>query len=96
MTQPDQGRPVSRGDPEWLVSPGLPPEARQQLRSLLNSERLTPEVADLLAKFMKDLQQIEKATASPEPCPMLAKCVDYHGPCPELTWCRNFSFRVAL
>ena len=84
MTQPDQGRPVSRGDPEWLVSPGLPPEARQQLRSLLNSERLTPEVADLLAKFMKDLQQIEKATASPEPCP------NHYQPCPELTSCGKF------
>ena len=96
MTQPDQERPIGRHEPEWLLSPGLHPAARQQLQSLLDSERLTPEVADLFAKFMKDLRQIEKAAVSAEPCPMLAKCIDYHGPCSQLTWCRNFSFRVAL
>lgn len=54
MTQSEEhARPIARRDVEWLISPDLPSGVRLQLSSILDSERLNPEVLQLLAKFMK-------------------------------------------
>jgi hypothetical protein len=95
MTEPNQQeQSVARHDPEWLLSPSLPPGARLQISSLIEAEQLTPEVLELLAKFMKDLQQIEKKPA-PDPCPKLEVCEVHKGPCSALTSCGTFTLKVA-
>ena len=83
-----------RREPEWLISPDLPQGARSSL-TVLSTQRLSPEVLELLAKFMKELQAIEKKGTPPvDPCPKLTQCIDYHRPCPELTYCGTFSVKA--
>jgi len=98
MSQQDQqGKLTARQGSEWLISPELTPGARLQLSSLIEAERLTPEVLELLAKFTKELEQIEKGTPpAPDPCPKLDSCQDYHKPCTVLTWCGTFSVKARL
>ena len=93
QNQPEQM--VSRSDPDWLLSPSLPPGARLQIGSLIEAERLTPEVLALLAKFMEDLQKIEKEKTSVDPCPKLDHCTTMVGPCSVLTQCGKFTLKVA-
>ncbi|MFI5015217.1 MAG: hypothetical protein ACHQAY_23015 [Hyphomicrobiales bacterium] len=96
MTQPEKQGPSSmqqRG--EWLIAPNLAPGARLQISSLLEAEELTPEVLELLAKFTRKLQAIERAAPAAEPCPKLDHCDIYAKPCPELTFCGQFSPKVA-
>lgn len=96
MTQPDkQERSATRQRSDWLISPDLTPGARLQIGSLIEAERLTPEVLELLAKFMKELQQLEKDTPPVDPCPKLEHCDTYHKPCTALTFCGEFSVKVA-
>ena len=96
MTEPNQQeRSVARHDPEWLLSPSLPPGARLQISSLMEAEQLTPEVLELLAKFMKDLQQIEKEKPPTDPCPKLETCETHKGSCSVLTSCGTFTLKVA-
>jgi len=95
MTQSEeQARPIARRDVEWLISPDLPSGVRLQLSSVLDSERLNPEVLQLLAKFMKELQQVAKDTPPTDPCPKLEQCQDYHKPCTVLTYCGSFGVKV--
>jgi hypothetical protein len=68
----------------------LPAGARLQLSSVIDAERLTPEVFELLAKFMKELQQIEKGTPPVDPCPNLTGCQTYNKPCSALESCGKF------
>ena len=91
MAQSDQQDPAAReASPNWLIAPELSPGARVQISSVLEAEQLTPQVLELLAKFMKELQQIERGAPPVEPCPVLNDCKDYHHPCPNLTWCGKF------
>ena len=93
QNQPEQL--VPRKEPEWLLSPNLPPGARLQISSLIEAERLTPEVLELLAKFMKDLQKIERQQARIDPCPKLDVCEVHKGPCSVLTSCGTYTPKVA-
>lgn len=97
MTQPnDQPRPSAAQNAQWLISPQLPQGARLQLSSILDADRLSPEVLELLAKFTKDLQDIERKAPVPpvDPCPKLETCQDYHKTCTVLTYCGNFSVKA--
>jgi hypothetical protein len=51
---------------EWLISPHLAQGARLEIGSLIETEELTPEVLELLAKFVKNLQRLERL---PRPIP---------------------------
>ncbi|MFI5015216.1 MAG: hypothetical protein ACHQAY_23010 [Hyphomicrobiales bacterium] len=92
MAQPNEQSGPSTA--QWLISPQLPAGARLQLSSILDAERLSPEVLELLAKFTKDLQQLEKDKPPTDPCPKLEQCQDYHKPCTVLTYCGTFSVKA--
>jgi hypothetical protein len=95
MTQSnEQSGPSSARDAQWLISPQLPTGARLQLSSILDAERLSPEVLELLAKFTKDLHQLERDTPPIDPCPKLETCQDYHKTCTILTYCGNFGVKA--
>ena len=93
MAHPDE---QAKRDAQWLISPELPPGARVQLASLLEAERLSPEVLELLAKFTRDLQQVERPVAAEDPCPKLDTCNDYHRPCTALTMCGIYTLKAAM
>jgi hypothetical protein len=79
---------------EWLISPDLTEGARLQVSSLIEAEELTPEVLELLAKFMKKLRRLDKAPPT-DPCPKLETCQTYSKPCTVLTSCGSFSVKAA-
>lgn len=79
---------------EWLISPDLTDEVRLQISSLIEAEEMTPEVLELLAKFMKKLQRLDKAPPT-DPCPKLEICQAYTKSCTVLTYCGSFSVKAA-
>jgi hypothetical protein len=92
----EQSRHPAAQNTQWVISPQLPQGARLQLNSILESDRLSPEVLELLAKFTQDLQDIERKAPVPpvDPCPKLETCQDYHKPCTVLTYCGTFSVKA--
>lgn len=78
----------------WLIPPDLPPGVNLDLNSIIRHGRLTPEVADQLAKFLVAVQNaktFEAASCPPrciqEGCPELVKCTDNSMACPKLREC---------
>jgi hypothetical protein len=95
MTQAEKQGATTQPPSEWLISPSLTPGASLQISSLLEVEQLTPEVLELLAKFTRKLQAIEKPAPPPPPCPKLGSCGVFNKPCPELTFCSSFGVKIA-
>jgi hypothetical protein len=91
QSEEQAGRSAAREpSANWLIAPQLSPGARLQISGVIDAEQLTPDVLNLLAKFMKDLEQIERSAPPVETCPKLQSCDDYHHLCPELNWCGKF------
>jgi hypothetical protein len=90
-----QGQMVGRREVEWLISPReLPKGTQLQVSSLIEADRLTPEVLELLGKLAKELQQQKRD--KPDPCPKLTACTAFHSPnpCTELTVCTDFTVKA--
>jgi hypothetical protein len=82
--------------PEWLIAPDMTPGARLEISGLIEADALTPEVLELLAKFARKLERLEKDKPPIDPCPTLDTCLNYHKACTVLAHCGVFSVKAAL
>jgi hypothetical protein len=82
--------------PQWLIAPALTQGTRLEISGLIEADELTPEVLELLAKFARKLERLERDKPPIDPCPKLESCGDYHHACTILTFCGLFSVKAAL
>jgi len=90
---PTYSTPSPSSDLKWMLPPNLSEGVQLLLTQVVRTDRLTPEIVELLRSLMAE-QQKPSGVADAARCNYLEHCTSYKagsGPCPRLSSCGSYA-----